>query len=65
MLSYNLEQDLSSFVKQRSRERREVLFEDRTKCHADHVGHGLDRKTTAAVAILKAVEMDQSKLVNV
>lgn len=25
------------------------MFEDRTKAHADHVGHGLDRMTTAAV----------------
>lgn len=30
-------------------EAREVMFEDRTKAHADHVGHGLDRMTTAAV----------------
>lgn len=36
-------------------EAREHLFEDRTKAHADHVGHGLDRKTTAAVGILKAI----------
>lgn len=25
------------------------MFEDRTKAHADHVGHGHDRMTTAAV----------------
>ena len=30
-------------------EAREVMFEDRTRAHADHVGHGLDRLTTAAV----------------
>uniref|UniRef100_T1IZ42 Round spermatid basic protein 1-like protein n=1 Tax=Strigamia maritima TaxID=126957 RepID=T1IZ42_STRMM len=36
-------------------EPRETMFEDRTKCHADHVGHGLDRHTTAAGGILKAV----------
>lgn len=36
-------------------EAREHLFEDRTKAHADHVGHGLDRKTTAAVGVLKAI----------
>ena len=30
-------------------EAREYMFEDRTKAHADHVGHGLDRMTTAAV----------------
>ena len=38
-------------------EPREFLAEDRTKCHADHVGHGLDRQTTAAVGILKAVHV--------
>ncbi|XP_039297662.1 lysine-specific demethylase RSBN1L [Nilaparvata lugens] len=36
-------------------EAREYMFEDRTKAHADHVGHGLDRMTTAAVGVLKAV----------
>lgn len=41
---------------QRQNERRETLVEDRTKCHADHVGQGLDRCTTAAVALLKAVD---------
>lgn len=39
----------------RHQERREILFEDRTPSHADHVGDGLDRRTTAAVGILKAV----------
>lgn len=34
---------------------RESLAEDRTPCHADHIGHGFDRSTTAAVAVLKAV----------
>lgn len=34
-------------------EAREVMFEDRTKAHADHVGHGLDRMTTAAVGTSK------------
>ncbi|XP_032524773.2 uncharacterized protein LOC116775876 [Danaus plexippus] len=37
-------------------EAREFLFEDRTRAHADHVGHGLDRITTAAVGVLKAVQ---------
>ncbi|EFX90309.1 hypothetical protein DAPPUDRAFT_11849, partial [Daphnia pulex] len=47
----------------RSLEAREVLFEDRTRAHADHVGHGLDRMTTAAVGILKAVRCgDKSKI---
>lgn len=31
------------------------MFEDRTPCHADHVGDGLERKTTAAVGILKGI----------
>eukprot|EP00795_Rhopilema_esculentum_P000807 gene807-10544_t len=40
-------------------EPREFLAEDRTKCHADHVGHGIDRQTTAAVGILKAVHVGE------
>lgn len=40
----------------RSSAPRESLAEDRTRCHADHVGQGIDRMTTAAVAILKAVQ---------
>lgn len=40
----------------RASEPREVLVEDRTRCHADHVGHGFDRKTTAAVGVLQAVK---------
>jgi hypothetical protein len=39
----------------RSMERRELLFEDRTPCHADHVGDGLERHTTAAVGILQSI----------
>nr|XP_050026608.1 uncharacterized protein LOC126521912 [Dermacentor andersoni] len=39
----------------RASEPREMLFEDRTKCHADHVGQGFERLTTAAVGVLKAV----------
>ncbi|XP_067951751.1 lysine-specific demethylase 9-like isoform X2 [Watersipora subatra] len=39
----------------RSSEPRETLVEDRTKCHADHIGQGFDRQTTAAAAVLKAV----------
>ncbi|KAM0736802.1 Lysine-specific demethylase RSBN1L [Formica fusca] len=41
-------------------EAREYMFEDRTKAHADHVGHGLDRMTTAAVGVLKAVHGGQA-----
>lgn len=40
-------------------EARQYLFEDRTKAHADHVGAGLDRMTTAAVGVLKAVHAGQ------
>eukprot|EP00095_Tigriopus_kingsejongensis_P012585 maker-scaffold642_size120736-snap-gene-0.17 protein:Tk12585 transcript:maker-scaffold642_size120736-snap-gene-0.17-mRNA-1 annotation:"round spermatid basic protein 1" len=39
---------------------REIVFEDRTPAHADHVGFGLDRQTTAAVGVLKAVHCDSS-----
>lgn len=45
----------------RMSEAREHLFEDRTKAHADHVGAGLDRKTTAAVGILKAIHGGQNE----
>ncbi|XP_069141519.1 lysine-specific demethylase 9-like isoform X2 [Argopecten irradians] len=40
----------------RASEPREVLVEDRTRCHADHVGQGFDRMTTAAVGVLKAIK---------
>ncbi|KAJ1161724.1 hypothetical protein NDU88_002205 [Pleurodeles waltl] len=39
----------------RASEPREMLFEDRTRAHADHVGQGFERQTTAAVGVLKAV----------
>ena len=39
----------------RASEPRETLIEDRTRAHADHVGQGFDRMTTAAVGVLKAV----------
>lgn len=42
-------------------EAREYMFEDRTKAHADHVGHGLDRKTTAAVGVLKAIHCERDE----
>ncbi|XP_037957135.1 uncharacterized protein LOC119687052 [Teleopsis dalmanni] len=41
-------------------EARETMIEDRTKAHADHVGHGHERITTAAVGILKAIHCNQS-----
>uniref|UniRef100_F1KSE3 Round spermatid basic protein 1-like protein n=1 Tax=Ascaris suum TaxID=6253 RepID=F1KSE3_ASCSU len=45
----------SHHLSYRSREHREFLFEDRTPAHADHVGDGLERKTTAAVGFLQAI----------
>ncbi|RCN47562.1 hypothetical protein ANCCAN_06333 [Ancylostoma caninum] len=42
-------------------ERRELLFEDRTPCHADHVGDGLERKTTAAVGLLQSIRNTNEK----
>ncbi|MEQ2193295.1 hypothetical protein XENOCAPTIV_028754 [Xenoophorus captivus] len=35
----------------RTSEPREVLFEDRTRAHADHIGQGFERQTTAAVGL--------------
>lgn len=46
---------LSFQYNSRSSESREVLVEDRTKAHADHVGVVVDRQTTWAVGALKAV----------
>lgn len=43
----------------RASEAREVMFEDRTKAHADHVGMGHERQTTAAVGVLKAIHCGQ------
>ena len=39
----------------RSTVEREVIFEDRTPAHADHVGFGPDRMTTGAVGVLKVI----------
>ena len=45
---------------QRMNEKREILFKDRTHCHADHVNQGqMEQVTTAAVGILKAVKYDE------
>ncbi|KAL6119487.1 rsbn1 [Pungitius sinensis] len=43
----------------RATEPREVLFEDRTKAHADHVGQSFDWQSTAAVGVLKAVHFGE------
>ncbi|TRY87075.1 hypothetical protein DNTS_009161 [Danionella cerebrum] len=40
-------------------EPREVLFEDRTRAHADHVGQSFDWQSTAAVGVLKAVHFGE------
>ncbi|XP_078138371.1 lysine-specific demethylase RSBN1L-like [Centroberyx gerrardi] len=44
----------------RASEPREMLFEDRTRAHADHIGQGFERQTTAAVGVLKAVRFGES-----
>lgn len=56
--------ELKSLHFRRTSEPREILFEDRTRCHADQVGHGFDRHTTAAVGILKAVHCLEPNLQN-
>ena len=56
--------ELKSLHLRRSSEPREILFEDRTRCHADQVGHGFDRHTTAAVGILKAVHCREPNRLN-
>ncbi|CAK6975398.1 lysine-specific demethylase 9 [Scomber scombrus] len=43
----------------RTSEPREVLFEDRTRAHADHVGQSFDWQSTAAVGVLKAVHFGE------
>ena len=48
----------------RTSEPRETMVEDRTRCHADHVGHGFDRFTTAAVGLLKAVNCGERYVVD-
>lgn len=56
--------ELKSLHLRRSSEPREILFEDRTRCHADQVGHGFDRHTTAAVGLLKAVHCNERNNIN-
>ena len=48
----------------RSNGEREVVIEDRTPAHADHVGFGFDRITTAAVGVLKGVRCGDSHSFN-
>ena len=40
------------------------MIEDRTPAHADHVGFGIDRMTTGAVGVLKAVHCGTTPEVN-
>uniref|UniRef100_A0A6G1SM48 Round spermatid basic protein 1-like protein n=1 Tax=Aceria tosichella TaxID=561515 RepID=A0A6G1SM48_9ACAR len=56
--------ELKSLHLRRSSEPREILFEDRTRCHADQVGHGFDRHTTAAVGLLKGIHCQQPNNLN-
>ncbi|XP_039263846.2 uncharacterized protein LOC120339724 [Styela clava] len=55
---------LSFQYNSRATETREVLVEDRTKAHADHVGNVVDRQTTWAVGALKAVTAGQKSRIN-
>ncbi|RWS28532.1 Round spermatid basic protein 1-like protein [Leptotrombidium deliense] len=52
--------ELRNLQMRRTSEPRELMFEDRTRCHADHVGQGLDRHTTAAVGVLKAIHCSET-----
>ena len=47
--------ELKNLYLPRMSEARETFIEDRTRAHADHVGAGFDRMTTAAVGLLKAL----------
>lgn len=51
-------------VSRRTRRIRQVLVTDRTPCHADHVGDGFGRHTTAAVGLLKAIYPPNSRELN-
>ena len=55
LTSYRINELANLMYLPRAQVARETLIEDRTKAHADHVGHGPDRMTTAAVGVLKAV----------
>ena len=47
---------LGTFTSSRLSNPRQVLIPDRTPCHADHADDGLQRHTTAAVGLLKAIQ---------
>lgn len=51
--------ELKSLTLRRATDPREIMFEDRTRCHADQVGQGFDRHTTAAVGVMKAVHFNE------
>ncbi|VDK37272.1 unnamed protein product [Taenia asiatica] len=46
---------LGTFTSSRLSNPRQVLVQDRTPCHADHADDGLQRHTTAAIGLLKAI----------
>ncbi|KAH9284885.1 Round spermatid basic protein 1 [Echinococcus granulosus] len=46
---------LGTFTSSRLSNPRQLLVQDRTPCHADHADDGLQRHTTAAIGLLKAV----------
>lgn len=57
---FNELQNLKFFP--RSMIEREIVFEDRTPAHADHVGFGFDRRTTAAVGKVLLTQFKLSKV---
>ncbi len=61
LLSFRGKSELQSLYASRMSEPRETLFEDRTRCHADHVGQGFGQQTTAAVGVLKAIKFDEKR----
>lgn len=48
----------------RASEAREIMFEDRTKAHADHVGMGHERQTTAAVGKFNQLDISSPRSLN-
>ncbi|VDN42806.1 unnamed protein product [Dibothriocephalus latus] len=46
---------MGTFTSSRLSNPRQILVHDRTGCHADHADDGLQRHTTAAIGLLKAI----------
>ncbi|KAL3102109.1 hypothetical protein niasHS_003518 [Heterodera schachtii] len=59
--SAGTKQTKSAGIPLKALERREILFEDRTPCHADHVTDENQAHTTAAVGLLQAVRSPTEK----